>query len=157
HDLLKDFNAKNLQWGVSFSPLIEGDLILTNPGGRHGKSLAAFDKKTGELRWQALDDTAGYSSPIAVTAAGVRQAIFFTGDGLVSVSPTDGTLFWRKDWKTRFEVNAAMPLAFKATVDGRVNDYLFLSSGYGKGCALLKIVPDGNKLDVKSVYENNQM
>jgi outer membrane protein assembly factor BamB len=157
HDLLTEFGAKNLQWGMSFSPLIEGDLVLTNPGGRKGNSLAAFDKRTGDLRWQALDDPAGYSSPIAITAAGVRQAIFFTGDNIVSVSPLDGTLFWRKSWNTSYGVNAATPLAFQATVDGTVNDYVFISSGYGKGCALLKIVKNGDRFDVRSVYENGQM
>ena len=157
HELLKEFSAKNLQWGVSFSPLIEGDLVLTNPGGRHGTSLAAFDKRTGDLRWQALDDPAGYSSPIAVTAAGVRQVIFFTGNSVVSVSPADGNLLWRKSWPTSFEVNAATPLTFQTSANGTTRDYLFISSGYGKGCALLKVVKSGDQLDVRSVYENTQM
>ncbi len=91
HDLLKEFNAPNLQWGTSFSPLVEGDLVLTNPGGRHGGSLAAFDKRTGSLVWKSGDDPAGYSSPIAATVSGVRQVLFFTGTRLVSVSPATGT------------------------------------------------------------------
>jgi len=52
HDLLTEFNADNLQWGVSFSPLVEGDLIFTNPGGADGNSLAAFNKKDGKLVWK---------------------------------------------------------------------------------------------------------
>src|SRR5712692_7607941 len=71
HDLLDEFGAANLKWAVSFSPLTEGNLVLTNPGGRRGKSVVAFDKTSsdGAVAWQALDDPAGYSSPIAVTAA----------------------------------------------------------------------------------------
>ncbi len=90
HNLLEEFNAENLTWGVSFSPLIEGDLIYTNPGGPNGGSLAAFNKRSGKLVWKALDDAAGYSSPIAITAAGVRQIVFFTGKHLVGVAPADG-------------------------------------------------------------------
>src|SRR5262249_22260507 len=84
-ELLDEFGAGSLRWGVSFSPLVEGNLVLTNPGGSRGRSLAAFDKLTGSLVWKALDDTAGYSSPVAATIAGVRQVIFFTGSHLVGV------------------------------------------------------------------------
>src|SRR5262249_29482234 len=69
HDLLQEFDATNLTWGVAFSPLIEGKLVLTNPGGKQGNSIVAFDKISGEVVWRALSDTASYSSPIAVTAA----------------------------------------------------------------------------------------
>jgi outer membrane protein assembly factor BamB len=158
HDLLEDFGAKNLQWGVSYSPLVEGDLVFTNPGAPGGNSVAAFDKHDGRLVWKKLDDAAGYSSPIAVTAAGVPQVVFFTGEALVGLSPADGTLYWRFPWVTSFGVNAATPLAFRARDGDRVNDYLFISSGYDKGCALLKLVAGSGAVpDVKTVYTGNQM
>lgn len=150
HDLLEEFKADNLQWGVSFSPLVEGDLVFTNPGGPRGKSLAAFHKETGELAWSALDDQAGYSSPVAATLAGVRQVLFFTAAGMVSVNPKDGSLYWRFPWETEYECNVATPIT--------VGDYVFLSSGYGRGCALLKVSKTASgKLEAKRVYENNHM
>lgn len=149
HNLLDKFKAVNLQWGVTFSPLVEGDLIYTNPGGSGGSSLAAFDKLTGQLAWEALDDPAGYSSPIAVTMAGVRQILFFTGSGLVSVSPKDGTLYWRFPWVTDYGCNVATPIA--------VGEYVFISSGYNRGCALLKVTRDGDRWEAKSVYETTHM
>jgi outer membrane protein assembly factor BamB len=156
--LLEEFGGRRPQWGVSFSPLVEGNLLVTCPGGSNGNSLAAFDKMTGQLVWQALDDPPGYSSPIAITAADVRQVIVFTGDSLVSVSPEDGTLYWRVPWDTQFKVNAATPIHVRARVDERINDYLFISSGYDKGCALLKIVKGGNgRLETRQVYFNNLM
>src|SRR5207248_18082 len=87
HDLLKEFNANNLQWGVSFSPLVDEKLVYTNPGGSNGNSLIAFDKGDGRLVWKAGDDRPGYSSPIATTLAGVRQIVFFTGEAIVGVNP----------------------------------------------------------------------
>jgi outer membrane protein assembly factor BamB len=158
HDLLDEFGAKNLQWGASFSPLVEGDLVFTNPGGPGGHSVAAFDKRDSRLVWKALDDPAGYSSPIAVTAAGVRQVVFFTGAGLVGLSPADGTLYWRFPWDTQFGVNAATPVPFRARDGDRTNDYLFISSGYNKGCAALKVTAGrGGAPEVRAVYEGNQM
>src|SRR5205823_5727613 len=85
--LLDDFGAGNLEWGTSFSPLVDGNLVYVNPGGSGGRSLAALDKYTGAVRWQALDDAAGNSSPVLADCAGQRQIIFFTETGLVAVTP----------------------------------------------------------------------
>jgi outer membrane protein assembly factor BamB len=148
-DLLEDFSAPNLRWGVSFSPLVDGDRVYTNPGGPGGNSLAAFDKATGRLLWKSLDDPAGYSSPVAVTLAGKRQIVFFTGAGLVGVVPEDGSLLWRFPWETNFGCNIATPIA--------AGDYVFISSGYGRGCAVVQIEGDGAGFQARRVYENTRM
>jgi outer membrane protein assembly factor BamB len=146
------------QWGVSFSPLVDGDLIFTNPGGPNGGSVAAFNKLSGDLAWKALDDPAGYSSPIAIDAAGTQQVIFFTGTRLVGVAPADGKLLWAFPWPTRFQVNAATPIFFQAQSGGQLLDYLFISSGYNEGCALLRLVAEGHgSVGVKPVYKNGNM
>ena len=147
-NLLKEFQADNLTWGVSFSPLVEGDLLITNPGGK-GNSVVAFNKKTGDKVWGVLDDVAGYSSPVVTNAAGVRQVIVFTGKRLVGLAPKDGKLLWEYPWETEYEANVATPVV--------VDDYVFISSGYGKGCALLKIDKEGDGLKAKRVYENADM
>ncbi|HZT82064.1 MAG TPA: PQQ-binding-like beta-propeller repeat protein [Gemmataceae bacterium] len=158
HDLLTEFNASNLRWGVSFSPLIEGDLVLTNPGGPNGKSVVAFDKHTGKVAWSALDDPAGYSSPVAIGEGDTRQVVFFTGKRLVGLSPRDGKLLWDFPWETSHEVNAATPVAVRAKVGGQEVHYLFISSGYGKGCALVKVWPAAkDSWQARRVYEGNQM
>jgi outer membrane protein assembly factor BamB len=158
HDLLREFQAPLPEWGVSFSPLVEGDLVFTSPGGPGGNSLAAFAKKSGALVWKTRDDPAGYSSPIAVTAAGVRQVIFLTGTSLVSVSPAEGRLYWCYPWKTDYHANVATPIFFRAGLGNQIGDYLFISSDYGKGCALLKVLVDARGLPrVAKVYETNRM
>jgi outer membrane protein assembly factor BamB len=150
HDLLEEFNAPLLQYGVTFSPLVEGDLVLTSPGGANGNSLAAFDKISGKLVWKKLDDPAAYSSPVAATFGGIRQVIFFTQSGLVSISPRDGTLYWRYPWETKFGCNIATPIV--------VGDYVFISTGYDKGCVLLEITKSGEaSFEAQPVYEHNQM
>jgi outer membrane protein assembly factor BamB len=131
HDLMDEFAGRKMRYGVAFSPLVEGDLVYTTPGGPDGNAIAAFDKRTGRLAWKALDDPMGYSSPLAVTAAGVRQLLVFTNTALASLCPTDGRLYWRHPWVTDGGFNIATPVAF--------GDYVFISSAYGKGCALLEI------------------
>ncbi|MCH7725734.1 MAG: PQQ-binding-like beta-propeller repeat protein [Planctomycetes bacterium] len=149
-DLIKELDGRIPDWGVSFSPLVDGDLVFTHPGGSAGNSLAAFNKHTGELRWKSLDDRPGYGSPISMTTAGVRQILFFTGEALVSVAPENGRLYWRYPWLTMMDCNVATPIC--------AGDHVFISSGYGHGCALLKIASKGSgALGVDLVYEHDQM
>ncbi len=93
-DALKDAQASNLFFGASCSPLIEGNLVLVNPGGK-GASLVAYNKDDGKIVWKTLDDKASYASPIAIGDDKNRQVIFLTSQRLVSVSPKDGQVFWQ--------------------------------------------------------------
>lgn len=157
HDLLEEFSANNLGWGVSFSPLIEGNLVLTNPGGPNGKSVVAFDKISGAIVWHALDDMAGYSSPIAVFAAGRRQVIFFTASNVVGLACSSGERLWHYPWKNSTDVNAATPIVFTAWTGDSTFDYVFVSCNYDKGCCLLKLTPKGDGVAVQRVYESKRM
>jgi outer membrane protein assembly factor BamB len=147
--LLEEFGAKNLTWGVANSPLVDGDLVYVNPGGPDGHSVAALEKLTGAVRWQALDDIAGYSSPIIADLADERQVIFFTERGLVGLTPDKGKLLWRFPWTTDYGTNIATPIV--------AGDYVFISSGYGTGCALVKIDKTDTGLAASLVYKNRNM
>jgi outer membrane protein assembly factor BamB len=129
-----DFNSEF--WGYCCSPIVEGRLVITHTGGPNG-AIAAFDNLTGELVWQTDPEPAGYSSPIAVTLASTRQIVFFSGVGLLGLSPETGKVLWRYPWETTDYCNIATPIS--------AGPYLFISSGYDQGCALLEITnqPDG--------------
>lgn len=150
HDLRAKFGAAPPQWGVSTSPLVEGNLLLIDAGGSGGKSLLALDKKTGKTVWTSQSELAGYSAPIAITVGGVRQVIFFTGRAVLSVSPKDGRLFWRVPWKTDWDVNAATPIFMPP-------DKLYISSGYGTGAALFKIEVAGGRVGAEEVWRSRGM
>jgi outer membrane protein assembly factor BamB len=146
HDLRAEYGANPPQWGVSTSPLVEGNLLIVNVGGSGNKSIVAFDKTNGKPVWTSQNDSAGYSAPIAITVRGVRQVIVFTADAILSISPKDGRLFWRSGWKTDYDVNAATPIFLPP-------DKLFVSSGYGTGSALLQI----NRTNVSEVWRSRGM
>ena len=55
-------------WGIASAPLIKDDLLIIQVGGED-VCFAAFDLKTGEERWTALDDKASYSAPIIIDQA----------------------------------------------------------------------------------------
>lgn len=146
HDLRAEYGANPPQWGISTSPLVEGNLLIVNVGGAGNKSIVAFDKTNGKTVWTSQGDGAGYSAPIAITVRGVRQIIVFTADAVLSISPKDGRLFWRSGWKTSYDVNAATPIFLPP-------DKLFVSSGYDTGAALLQI----NRTNVSEVWRSRGM
>ena len=151
HDLQQKFGSKMPRWGFSTSPLVEGELLLVEVGGKGKKSIVAFNKNSGDVIWSSHKDKLGYSSPIAITVKGVRQIICFTGTKLVSVSPTDGTIYWQYPWKTGYDVNAATPVFIPP-------DKVFISSGYDKGAAVLQmrvfLSPDDDRAATEQISEN---
>jgi outer membrane protein assembly factor BamB len=147
-DLRAELGAKPPGWGVSTSPLVEGNLLLLDVGG--SKSLAALDKKTGKTVWAAQSDRAGYSAPIAFTAGGVRHVVFFTGTSVVAVAPATGKLLWRVPWRTDWDVNAATPIFIAP-------DKLYVSSGYETGAGLFRIKVEGGKASAREVWKSKAM
>ncbi len=108
-DTLKEFKAKNLFFGASCSPLIEGNLVLVNVGGK-GASVVAFDKMNGKVAWKTGDDPASYSSPIALGKGKERQIIFLTQQGLVSLDPSEGNVFWKIPMVDRLNESSTTPV-----------------------------------------------
>jgi outer membrane protein assembly factor BamB len=135
---------------VATSPLVLGDLVLLDVGGSRGRSVAAFDKANGNVRWATQDGEPGYSSPLVIEAAGVRQVLFFTGEALVSVSPDTGEAYWRLPWSTSYDVNAAMPIFVPP-------DRVFVSSAYDTGAGLYRIERRGRGLAVSEVWRSKVM
>jgi len=135
HNLAEKFGASPPGWGVACSPLVEGKLVCVQPGGAKG-SVAAFDTRTGEVAWTALSEPSGYSSPVAATVAGVRQVICLTGKGLAGLRAADGKQLWYYRWPTEYDANIATPVL--------AGNYVFISSDYGAGCALLELDADGH-------------
>jgi outer membrane protein assembly factor BamB len=116
------------------SPLVEGDHVIVQPGGTDGNSVAAFHKDTGKLVWKAGSDPMGYASPIAVTIAGTKQLIVPTGQSVLGLDPSKGTLLWRHAFGNEFNATAASPVW--------ADNVLFVSAAYGAGSAALEIFPD---------------
>jgi outer membrane protein assembly factor BamB len=130
HDLLAEFKGKNITWGLSASPLVEGDLVYVIPGAK-GAGVAAFHKTSGQLAWRTGDDKAAYASPVSLTAGGKKIILFFTAAGVLAVEPTTGKELWRIPWKTAYDCNICTPLV--------IGDQFFVSSGEQVGGTLFKV------------------
>jgi outer membrane protein assembly factor BamB len=146
-DTGKQFSPPPLLFGVSCSPLIEGKKVLVNIGGK-GASLVAFNIMDGKVVWKGQDDRPSYSSPAAFGEDKERQVVFLTHDGLVSVNPKDGSVFWR--------VPLVEILAESSTTPVKASDILLGSSvTFGSLGVQLKLV-DG-KPKGEQVWKNGQL
>jgi enterochelin esterase-like enzyme len=68
--------------------------LFLQSGGTEGRSLAGFDKRTGELLWSTGDDAVGYQSPIPATLAGQRQIVAVTNNRMLGLVPASGDVLW---------------------------------------------------------------
>jgi outer membrane protein assembly factor BamB len=143
HDLLGEFGAPLPQWGVAGSPLVYGDLVIVQPGGKDA-SVVAFDKKTGEVKWKAGSNPPSYSSPVVAPIGGQDTIFAFLGDALLAIRPTDGIITDSFSWPTQFGGNIATPVV--------VDEYVFISSAYNMGCALLRAEKSGDEVKLVKVY-----
>jgi enterochelin esterase-like enzyme/outer membrane protein assembly factor BamB len=94
HDIVEVLGARAPSYGFSTTPLVVGDLLFLQSGGTEGRSLAAFDKKTGELRWSTGDDPVGYQSPVLATLAGREQIVAVTNTRILGLDPRSGEVLW---------------------------------------------------------------
>lgn len=148
-NILRENGAGNLQWGMSASPLIVDDKVIVLPGGLSGKSVAAYDRLTGNPVWTALDDKQSYTSPMLVTLAGERQILVVSASRAVGLTVA-GKLLWEYPWSTSYDINSSQPLL----VGG---DRFLLSAGYGHGAALVRVSKSGDAFSAERVWENTRM
>lgn len=98
------------QSACNASPLIEGDLLVVCIGANPGTYLAAFNKDSGKEVWMALDEPATHSSPVIITAGGVRQLILWTQGSVTSLDPASGKVYWREKITTGADYAVATPV-----------------------------------------------
>jgi outer membrane protein assembly factor BamB len=117
------------RWGHSASPLVTDALVVV-PGGGTARTVA-YDKKTGELRWKVGRGPAGYAGMVRMPIEGRPAVLNFHGKGLCAVDLKEGKELWDTGWETGYDVNATTPVF--------TGDRVFITSGYGTGCELLKV------------------
>jgi outer membrane protein assembly factor BamB len=165
-DTAKDWDVPEAFFGVGSTPLLEAGRLIVMVGGMPNAGVAALDVATGKtlwenvgeqtwagkpkagwrgeppVNWAAEDKQASYASPVAATVHGQRQVFCLMRQGLVSINPTNGAVyfaFWFRSQVTE-SVNAMTPVI--------VDDRVFISAAYYHiGSALLRVRPDGSGVE----------
>lgn len=148
----RDFGGKMMSvWRFSESPLVDGRKVVCTPGGPEA-TLVALDKLTGNPIWRCAvpplgpkgRDGAGYSSIVAADIEGVRQYITIFGRGAVGVEAATGRFLWGYNKIANNVAN--IPNAVVR------DNYVFVTTSYETGSALLRIQRKGTRFVAEEVY-----
>jgi outer membrane protein assembly factor BamB len=150
-------------FGVGSTPLLEGNSLIVMVGGQPNAAIVAFDRFTGKVlwqnggkstwegvptlgwrgeapyRWTGEEKLASYASPVAVTIHGRRQVLCFTRQGLMSVNPANGAVYFSRWFQSQVNesVNAMTPII--------KDDEVLISAAYYRiGAVLLRVPEDGS-------------
>ncbi|MCZ6837092.1 MAG: PQQ-binding-like beta-propeller repeat protein [Planctomycetota bacterium] len=150
-DLAKEYHIPQDFFGVVASPIIHGDLLIQNIGAPPpppepgGPSVAAFDKRTGQLVWGAGSEWGpSCASPIIATVHGRDRLFVIAGGdsrppvgGLMVMDPKTGKVDFAYPFRSRAQISVlgASPIVG----DGRV----FITASYNTGTAGLALHSDG--------------
>jgi len=134
-DLAASYGGGKPNWDYAWSPLVDGNKVIVLPGGPNA-GVVALDASSGKTLWQGGgNDKSGYATPVKATINGKAQYVVFTASNLIGVDAGNGHILWGGSWKTNFDVNAATPIV--------IGNSVFITSGYGTGCARVGISKSG--------------
>jgi outer membrane protein assembly factor BamB len=147
-NLFKDFDGKNIMWGVTESPLIVDDKILMTPGGDQN-NMVAMNKKTGELIWSSRGEgsLSSYCSPQLISGYSVPMVVTSTHEHIIALNADTGEKLWSFPQTNQHNIHPNTPIYS----DGMV----FSTTGYRGGSMLLRLI-DGGK-SVEQVWKNDEL
>jgi outer membrane protein assembly factor BamB len=97
--------------------------------------MVALDMKDGEVAWKSQDRPAGYSTPALFQFNGKWTLAAMNVWGLSVVDAATGKEWAGMEWGTPWETDSTTPIV--------KDDVIFISTGYAKGCALLRLSESG--------------
>jgi outer membrane protein assembly factor BamB len=108
-DLARDYQIEESAT-IAASPLVDGDRVILQVGGKPDACVVAFDTKSGSEIWKRLDEQGGHASPMIIKAGGRRQLIVWTTRSVSSLDPATGNLFWREGFAAGSSGAVATPV-----------------------------------------------
>ncbi len=148
HDFQKEYGVV---WGrgYSCSPLAYKDTVILTLG-KKGRSVIAFDQKTGAVVWEKQDFDYGPGSPILINVDGEEQLVAFMAGEIIGLNPATGDLLWTHPHKTDWGLNISTPVWGPGNL-------LFMSSAYSAGSRVIQLTRAAGKTAPKELWFNNRM
>ena len=146
-NILKKFSGRNTKWGLSESPLIDGNKVICVPGGVNA-GMAALDKTTGETVWVCKETTEkpGYASPIVVEYGGIRQIVTMMQRSVVGVRADTGKLLWRQPHVAFADETVSTPLFH--------DRFVFVSTLFPGSSQLIELSAEGDGIAAKRAWKS---
>jgi outer membrane protein assembly factor BamB len=148
-NVLDKFNSKTPQWALAQSLLIDGDHVISCPGGPK-TCMVALDKMTGETIWQApgLDELAGYNSAVITECEGLRIIITLTSKAIIGVNADTGELLWHVKHESYADENIMAPIVH--------DDHVFIST-LETGSVKWKLNVKDGKASLEKLWDTREL
>jgi outer membrane protein assembly factor BamB len=147
-DLVKEYGARNIEWGVAENLLSDGNVLFCSPGGPDA-SVVALDRNTGKLIWKSKGngEKSAYCSPMLIKLQNKKILVTMMETAICGFDASTGVLLWKFEHINDTNVHPNTPIY--------INCMLYCTSGYGKGGVMLKLANDGKS--VSEVWRNAQL
>ena len=144
-DVFKNYDGRNIRWGITENLLIDGNKLFVTPGGIND-NVIALNKDTGKLIWKckAKSEKSAYCSPLLINFNNKKILVTQTASSIIGINASSGKFLWSHDYPNKYSVHSNTPLYH----DGQI----YCVSGYGKGGVMLKLAADGNS--VKEIWKD---
>jgi len=149
-EFVRDFGPEAPEYGYSESVLIDGDHLFVRPFGKKVFQVC-LNKRNGELIWAIpeIPGTPAYNSLVIDEFGGYRQIIGSNSNWFYSLDSKTGRVLWKVDVVNQRELNNTDVIVN--------NEYVFISSGYGKGSMLIKLNTSGKEIVPETVWQSTLM
>jgi outer membrane protein assembly factor BamB len=141
-NLFRDFDGKNITWGVTETLVVDENTVYCTPGGSRD-NVVALDRFTGNTKWSSRgkSNRSAYCTPLLINLPAASILVTHTASNIVCVDASNGKLLWSENCTNQYSVHANTPVYH----DGSV--YCF--SGYGRGGMMFELDDRGNKVKKK--------
>jgi outer membrane protein assembly factor BamB len=139
-NVLEEFDAKNIRWGLNESLLIVGDKLIVTPGGET-HNIVALNKANGNLIWSSKGDgtLSSYCSPLYLSDQEVPQVVTMTASHIIGVDVANGNVLWKHPHENIRKIHPNTPVYH--------DNMLLCTSGYGKGSVMLRLTNGGRSVE----------
>lgn len=147
-DLIKEYDAINIKFGITENLLIDGDKLFLTPGGTEA-NVIALDKNTGKLIWKSKGNSeiSAYCSPALVKLPSRHLIVTHTEKHILGIDAESGILLWKHEFVNKYATHANTPFFY--------NGFLYCVTGTGTGGVKLKLSADGS--GVEEVWKNTTL
>lgn len=147
-DLFREFDADNIQWGITETVVVDGDVVYCTLGGRKN-NVIALNRHNGGLIWSSpgKGDESAHCTPLLIDLPKRKLLVTMTANNILGLDAATGQLLWSHPQTNRYSIHANTPIYHAGAV------YCF--SGYGRGGVKLQLSEDGTSAE--KVWFNSTM
>jgi outer membrane protein assembly factor BamB len=148
-NIIEKVKSKIPRWALAESLLVDGDHLISCPGGLQ-TYMVALDKKTGSVVWKSpsTGELAGYASPFLFEYKGLRIITTLTSKSIIGVNADTGELLWRIKHENYYNENIMVPIFHES--------YVFISTPVTGSVKWKLNVKDG-KVSLRKRWHTQQL